>query len=230
MFATARVRSTVQWHKCPQQQRGRGHSNGHTQYTRSGQEDQFWTPHTNHNWSTVIVWQLIHTIRRGRSRQQTRRQMLQRRRERRARREVNTNLQVQHRCLRQSEETYTSVTHQPSSSRQQHEGNQRTQVFHRPDAGYQHGYEGMPTYAHFQHQIEFAQVTAQLGGDINEAQRQIVAAAAAATDFKMYLSATIAQQSLQQSQQLKEANEARLQLQTRLGTAVCKSSVLDNRG
>ena len=102
---------------------------------------------------------------------------------------------------------------QQSSSRLPNMGNQRTQGHHRPDTGYQYGYEHMPTYAHYQHQTELAQVSAQMGGDINEAQRQIVATAAAANDFKMYLSATIAQQSLQQSHQLKEANEARLQLQ-----------------
>ena len=103
---------------------------------------------------------------------------------------------------------------QPSSSRLQDEGDQRTQVFPRPDAGYQHGYEGMPTYAYFQRQIEFAQVTAQMGGDINEAQRQIIAASAAANDFKMWLSALIAQQSLEQSEQLRRSKrEHELQMQ-----------------
>ena len=56
--------------------------------------------------------------------------------------------------------------------------------------------------------IEFAQVTAQMGGDINEAQRQIIAASAAANDFKMWLSALIAQQGLEQSEELRVAYEA----------------------
>ena len=41
---------------------------------------------------------------------------------------------------------------QPSSSRLRNESDQRTQVFPRPETGYQHGHEGMPTYAYFQRQ------------------------------------------------------------------------------